>query len=227
MKVTASSLNVRSKASTSGKILGKLSRNAQIDVYEIKNGWAKIIYKNQTAYVSSEYLNSVDTSNSSGSTTTTSKKMKVTASSLNVRSKASTGGKILGKLSRNTQIDVYEIKNGWAKIIYKNQTAYVSSEYLQSITAAKESFVSDLNVAKQTNQIITVVGTGGYNVNVIFHEKDSNGKWKEIISTNGTVGSNGIGQVKEDPKRHRKVFMDLHLHLEMLIILVQALNIEK
>ena len=34
MEVTATNLNVRSTASTSGKILGKLPKGSKVDVYE-------------------------------------------------------------------------------------------------------------------------------------------------------------------------------------------------
>lgn len=50
-------------------------------------------------------------------------------------------------------------------------------------------------------QIITVVGTGGYNVNVILHEKNSSGKWQETLSTKGFVGSNGIGTASEGSRK--------------------------
>lgn len=52
-------LNVRSGPGTSYSILGKLYQNNEVEVYEIKNGWATIKYskgKDGKAYVSSNYL---------------------------------------------------------------------------------------------------------------------------------------------------------------------------
>lgn len=49
-------LNIRQKASTDAKIVGKLPKNAGCNIYGIKNGWAKIKSGNVTGYVSSEYL---------------------------------------------------------------------------------------------------------------------------------------------------------------------------
>lgn len=193
---TTSNLNLRKGPNTSYGIITTMKKGSTVTILEEQGQWAKVQFGTKIGYSSKQYLKV-----SSSSSSSTTKKMTVTASILNVRSKASTSGKILGKLSKNTQIDVYEVKNGWAKINYKNNTAYVSSSYLKDITVSKESFVADLKVAKQTNQIITVVGTGGYNANVIFHEKDSNGKWKETISTKGTVGSKGIGKVHEGSKK--------------------------
>lgn len=199
---TTSNLNLRKGPSTSYGIITTIKKGTTVSILEEKGEWTKVQFGSKIGYSSSKYLKvSSSSSNSSSSTTSKTKKMKVTATSLNVRSKASTSGKILGKLAKNKQIDVYEIKSGWAKIKYNNKTAYVSSSYLKNVTTSNESFVSDLKVAKQTNQIITVVGTGGYNANVILHEKDSKGKWKETISIKGTVGSKGIGKVHEGSKK--------------------------
>ena len=130
------------------------------------------------------------------------KKKEVTASSLNIRDKASTSGKLLGKLKKGNIVEVISEKNGWSTIKYKGKNAYVSSQYLRTVsTSSSNSFVSDLKVANQSDQIITVVGTGGYNIDFILHEKDSKGKWNQHLSVKGTVGSKGIGIVKEGSKK--------------------------
>ncbi|MBQ3600280.1 MAG: C40 family peptidase [Lachnospiraceae bacterium] len=51
------SLNVRQKASTSSKIVGKMGKNAACNIEKVtKDGWAKIKSGNVTGYVSTEYL---------------------------------------------------------------------------------------------------------------------------------------------------------------------------
>jgi len=55
----------------------------------------------------------------------------VTADSLNVRSGSSTDNSILGTLSGGTEVTVSELEsNGWYKISYNGQSAYVSGNYL-------------------------------------------------------------------------------------------------
>ena len=50
---------------------------------------------------------------------------------VNVRSEASSDGKILGTLEAKTKVDVLEIVNdNWAKIEYKEQTGFVNKKYL-------------------------------------------------------------------------------------------------
>lgn len=51
-----SSLNVRTKPSETGEKIGTLYNNDKVNVINISNGWAKIKYGSQDAYVSSKYL---------------------------------------------------------------------------------------------------------------------------------------------------------------------------
>lgn len=61
--VTASSLNVRSGSSTDNSVLGTLSNGTEVTVTEKEsNGWYKISYNGQDAYVSGNYLNVSDPS---------------------------------------------------------------------------------------------------------------------------------------------------------------------
>lgn len=52
----ASSLNVRSYASTNAPVIGKLKRGDSVKVYSINNGFAKIEYRGRTGYVSERYI---------------------------------------------------------------------------------------------------------------------------------------------------------------------------
>ncbi|MEZ2715713.1 SH3 domain-containing protein, partial [Niallia circulans] len=112
-----SNLNVRSTASTSGSIKGKLSAGTVVTVLSEKNGWSKIKTSKAEGYVSSEYLTSISTPDKGTDKneakqpekTPTGKEMKVNVqagSNLNVRSTASTSGSIKGKLSAGTVVTV-------------------------------------------------------------------------------------------------------------------------
>ncbi len=49
-------LNVRSKANTSAKIVGKMTKHSGCHIYSIKKGWAKIVSGKVKGYVKAEYL---------------------------------------------------------------------------------------------------------------------------------------------------------------------------
>ena len=138
-KVTASTLNVRSGAGTSYKVIGSLKNGATVTIVETKNGWHKIKYGNSYGYVSSSYIKINSTiSNGSGNTVkppsnsgNTQKIGKVTASILNVRSGAGTSYKVIGSLKNGATVTIVETKNGWHKIKYGNSYGYVSSSYIK------------------------------------------------------------------------------------------------
>ena len=50
------SLNIRKEPSTDSQILGRFEPGAIVDVESIENGWAKIRYQDETAYVSAQYV---------------------------------------------------------------------------------------------------------------------------------------------------------------------------
>ncbi|MEK4651306.1 SH3 domain-containing protein [Niallia sp. FSL W8-0954] len=159
-----SNLNVRSTASTSGSIKGKLSAGTVVTVLSEKNGWSKIKTSKAEGYVSSEYLTSISTPDKGTDKneakqpekTPTGKEMKVNVqagSNLNVRSTASTSGSIKGKLSAGTVVTVLSEKNGWSKIKTSKVEGYVSSEYLTSISTPNKG--TDKNEAKQPEKTPT------------------------------------------------------------------------
>ena len=71
--VTATTLNVRSGAGTNYSIIGSLSKGTKVEVISTTNGWSKIKYNGSTGYVSSQYLSSSASDNSTSTSTSVSK----------------------------------------------------------------------------------------------------------------------------------------------------------
>lgn len=70
-------------------------------------------------------------------------------SSLNVRSEPIPNGKKIGSLSNNDKVNVVDINNGWAKIKYGSQYAYVSAQYLTLIkNELSNDSIQDKSVTK-------------------------------------------------------------------------------
>ena len=195
--VTASVLNVRSGPSTSYSVTTKIYKGNKVEILETSNGWHKIKASNgKIGWVSGSYISVY-----SGSTSQTSYKATVTATSLNVRSGASTSYSVITKLSKGTVVDVIEsASNGWKKIKTSGgTTGWVSGSYLKtgvvedsstdnSTSSYKATVTADsLNVRKGAGtsySIITKLSKGTV-VDVI--ESASNG-WKKIKTSGKTVG---------------------------------------
>ncbi|MCX0410556.1 SH3 domain-containing protein [Clostridium perfringens] len=146
----SSSLNVRSEASTSSKVIGSLSGNSKITIIGEEGAFYKIEYKGSHGYVAKEYVKDVTESNNSNqgtqtpekpSTPETTKKTGIVnvSSSLNVRSEASTSSKVIGSLSGNSKVTIVGEEGAFYKIEYKGSHGYVAKEYVKDVTESNNS----------------------------------------------------------------------------------------
>ena len=183
----SSSLNVRSEASTSSKVIGSLSGNSKVTIVGEEGEFYKIEYKGSHGYVAKEYVKDVTEINNSNqgtqtpekpSTSETTKKTGIVnvSSSLNVRSEASTSSEVIGSLSGNSKVIIIGEEGAFYKIEYKGSHGYVAKEYIKDI---KDEIVTEpekpsnpenskktgvvtaskgLNVRKEANTSSQIVG---------------------------------------------------------------------
>ncbi|MDM0470943.1 SH3 domain-containing protein [Clostridium perfringens] len=146
----SSSLNVRSGASTSSKVIGSLSGNSKVTIVGEEGAFYKIEYKGSHGYVAKEYIKDVTESNNSNQGTTTPEKPSTpestqktgivnVSSSLNVRSGASTSSKVIGSLSGNSKVTIVGEEGAFYKIEYKGSHGYVAKEYIKDITGSNNN----------------------------------------------------------------------------------------
>ena len=58
-------------------------------------------------------------------------------------------------------------------------------------------WVGNLDAAQDAEQLFVVAGVGQTTASVSMHQKDSTGQWKQILSTPGFIGRNGLGKEAE------------------------------
>ena len=132
----SSSLNVRSEASTSSKVIGSLSGNSKVTIVGEEGAFYKIEYKGSHGYVAKEYIKDIKdevvTEPEKPSTPENSKKTGVVTASkgLNVRKEANTSSQIVGILNSGESVEILGEENGFYKINYKGQEAYASKNYI-------------------------------------------------------------------------------------------------
>jgi hypothetical protein len=97
---TQDQLPVRENPDPYAKILKRLTLADEVRVERIAGNWAKLL---PDGWVFASKLQ-------------TFKRAQVTASTLNVRTIASTSGEIVKKISQNEIVRVFEEKNGWGRI---------------------------------------------------------------------------------------------------------------
>ncbi|MGG4436830.1 SH3 domain-containing protein [Priestia megaterium] len=199
-KVTATSLNVRATPSTSGAIVGKITKGNTVDIVDESKGWAKITYSGKEAWISSQYINKTQT-NSTSTANLTSKSAVVNASSLNVRSSASTSASIVTNLPRNSKVTVVKVSGSWSQVkTASGQTGWVASQYLQAGSAssapAKDSGstssqsavvnASSLNVRSSASTSASIVTNLSRNSKVTVVKVS--GSWSQIKTASGQTG---------------------------------------
>lgn len=119
-KVNASILNVRSKATTSSSIIGKLKKNQVVTVSDQQKGWSKIKYGKTAGWVSSSYISYLSWNGY------------VTASNLNVRKSPNGQASIAAKISRSTAVSVKGMHGSWLEVYIpgKKVSGWVSASYI-------------------------------------------------------------------------------------------------
>ena len=156
--VNTDSLNVRSGASTSYSVIGKVTRGTKVEIVDkMSNGWSKIKYGSGYGYVSTTYLSNIKevSSSSNASTATKVTHTGVVTDGLNVRSGASTSYSKIGYLNKGTKVNIVDkLSNGWYKIKYESGYGYVSGKYVTNVVAV--SSTNDTSTATTVKYTATV-----------------------------------------------------------------------
>lgn len=138
-------VNIRSSDSEEADKIGKAQIGEEFTLLEERgNGWSKIEYNGADAFIKSDYLEAVseETVEASAETTqeqeaepdaaqTASGTVKV-KESVRIRKSASTDGEVLGTAYAGEEFPLLmKQADGWSKIEYKGQIAYVKSDYVE------------------------------------------------------------------------------------------------
>ncbi len=115
-------LNVRKKPSESGKIVGKMTKNAGCHVYHIKKGWAKIVSGKVKGYVKASYL-TTDEKAEKLATKVGRECVEIQTDSLRVRALPSTSAPIYSVVSEGEEFTMKEgeLTLDYVKKIVKKQ----------------------------------------------------------------------------------------------------------
>ncbi|MCR5357148.1 MAG: SH3 domain-containing protein [Lachnospiraceae bacterium] len=134
-------VNIRASASTDADSLGKAQIGDTYKRYEkMDNGWSKIDYNGKEAYIKSDYLEVVESGDSSGDSSSSSDSgdsgtaaggQVTVKENVNVREGASETAKKLGVAYRGEKFELIEKSNGWCKIKYNGKEAYVKADFVE------------------------------------------------------------------------------------------------
>ena len=130
-------VNIRSSSSTDSEVLGKTSQGQEFTRYEVlENGWSKIDYNGQEAYIKTEYLEEVNQEAGAESSEVAANVREpgstiTVKENANIRSQPNTDSDSLGKASAGDTFTLVEEKDGWCKFTYDGKDAYIRSDLIQ------------------------------------------------------------------------------------------------
>ena len=137
---TTTDVNIRAEASTSSEILGLADTGSKFTRTMVSGAWSKISYNGRDAYIKSEFAEEPkqETNTSDGVTEWYDTVYATTA--VNVRTGAGTGYSRLGMLYAGESVErTGKTDNGWSRVNYNGQEAYINSDYLTTEEPVKES----------------------------------------------------------------------------------------
>ncbi len=129
--VTATSLNVRSAASTTATTIGTLKKNAPVTITKVGKEWHEIKFNNKKGFVMAKYVSikKVDTKAPTVKPVTKRSGV-VNATILNVREKPIVSAKLIGQLKKNQKVTIDGTEKDWIKLTYNNKTGYILAKYV-------------------------------------------------------------------------------------------------
>ncbi len=136
-------VNIRTSDSETADKIDKAQIGQEFQLLEQRgNGWSKVEYNGEDAYIKSEYLETVseetvadtgsaETESTDSDSGTVSGTVTV-KENVKVRASASTTADSLGTVYVGEKLDlIMKQADGWTKVKYKGQTAFVKSDYVE------------------------------------------------------------------------------------------------
>lgn len=122
--VNTEGLRLRSEASTSSSIVATAHRNDCVVLIAKSGDWYKVNYNLQEGYMHASYVDASTCENAELGMGT------ITGTGVNLRSGPSTAHSIAAVSSPGDQCYIIGLNNGWFKVIYKEKTCYIRSDFV-------------------------------------------------------------------------------------------------
>ena len=178
--VEENNLNIRQEPDESGKLVGKLPKNAACEIISSENGWAHITSGKVEGYVKEEYLLTGFEAKKKGEELASALAV-ATADGLNIREYPSMDAEVVTQVAAGEALDIVEIQDdGWIRVYLDDEEVYVSSDYVE--------VKSDLETAITMTELLYGQGVSDVRVDICQYAKQFLGNpyvWGGTSLTNG------------------------------------------
>lgn len=185
--VQENNLNIRQEPDESGKLVGKLPKNAACEIISSEDGWAFIKSGKVEGYVKEEYLSTGYEAKKKGEELATALAVS-TADALNIREEPNTDAEIVTQVAAGEALDIVEIRNdGWIKVYLDDEEVYVSGDFVE--------VKSDLATAITMTELLYGQGVSDVRVDLCQYAKQFLGNAYVWGGTSLTKGADCSGFV--------------------------------
>lgn len=129
-QVESGNLNVRETASTDGKMVGKMPRNAACEILAREGEWYYIASGEIKGYVKAEYIVTGNEARALAETLVRTVAISLT-DSLNVRTEPNTESSVITTVSTGEELEFTETSDGWVKVSIDSDEGYVSAQFVE------------------------------------------------------------------------------------------------
>lgn len=191
------SVNVRERASSKSKLLGKAKKGETYAVLGRSGNWVKIDFDGEDGYVFKTYIRVTGTAED---TPVEGKEGRIIncKAAANVREKATSNSKLLGTAKRGETYKVLATAGSWVKIQYSADVeGYVYKTYIKIVNEGSEPAASGktamivnckvaANVREKATSNSKLLGTAARGA--IYDVLGTSGKWVKIDYDDGQAG---------------------------------------
>lgn len=179
-------LNVRETADDNSKIVGKMSNDSGCEILEVVGNKAHIVSGSVEGYVSTDYILTGDLA-ATYANQIVKKLATVSADGLKVRTAPDLEAEVVNMVAYGEELEVIEELDGWVKVLYDGQEAYVNAEY---VTVGE-----DLKTALNMSEFLFGEGVSDVRVSLCEYAKQFLGNPYVWGGTSLTKGADCSGYV--------------------------------
>ncbi len=177
----ANRLNVRSRPSLQGNIIGQLTENTILSILGHRDNWFEVKFEGSIGFVHSDYVRRVESEIIT--------KGRIISTRLNVRSQPDIHSQGIGSLVKGTVIDILAEQEDWLEIGFNDQSAFVHRDYVELMETGspKHGLVNTqvLNVRRAPALSGEILGSLRYDTEVNILSQV--GSWYEIRFNESTA----------------------------------------
>ncbi len=122
--VTSTTLRLRKEPNTTAAVLDTASKNECVVLLSKSDQWYKVNYNLQVGYMHENYLQTSQRENAELGIG------KITGQSVNLRVGPSTSHAVAAISSKHDTCSIIGLNDGWYKVLYKDKTCYIRSDYV-------------------------------------------------------------------------------------------------